>query len=138
MRPVLACLAFVGLLATSGCEFACQNLERDRITSPNGEVDVVLFTRDCGTATALSSQVALVKRGEPVRNAGNVRMSEREIVIRPRWAGDTLVIAYRAAGGLRRHDKVNGLPIRYEVHSLSSPRDTAAQAGSFTVVPDSP
>ena len=53
-------------------EGLCGNTEVNRLASPDGTREAVLFERSCGATTDFSSQVSIVARGESIgRNSGN-------------------------------------------------------------------
>lgn len=57
----------------------CQNTLYEDITSPSSEYKVVVFERDCGATTRISSQVSIIKTGKDLPNSpGNIFISETD------------------------------------------------------------
>ncbi|MFV0368437.1 MAG: hypothetical protein ACK5KM_08260 [Hyphomicrobiaceae bacterium] len=54
-------IALASFIALSACSDPCANKEIARALSPDGEWLAVLFTRDCGATTSISTQVTLMK-----------------------------------------------------------------------------
>ena len=111
-RRLIAC---TGLIATSACGGLCANTITSRTTSPNGDRDAVVFTRDCGATTAYSTQVTLTPAGAKVPNqAGDVFVVPDSTDVRLEWLGsDTLLIRYRRTNPYLKADQVKGVTIRY-------------------------
>lgn len=61
--------------------------------SPNGELQAVLFRRNCGATTAHSTQVTILKAGEKLPNAGgNAFVAEGEPPVIVRWVDNKHLI----------------------------------------------
>ena len=58
-------LAMAGLLSLAGCGRLdpCENKVLSRVASPDGEMEAIVFVRDCGATTAYSTQVSVVRKG---------------------------------------------------------------------------
>jgi len=110
--------AAVVLAAVASCgKSGCTNSVRERITSPDGRYDAVVFDRDCGATTAISVQVALVEVGGSVPDKpANVFVSEDNPRIKLEWrARHHLLIMFDAASRVtRREDRQNGVMISYD------------------------
>ena len=60
----------------SGCSDFCTNEVVRSAPSPDGRQLAILFLRDCGATTALSSQISILPRGEAVSgSSGNLFVS---------------------------------------------------------------
>jgi hypothetical protein len=132
----------VALLALSatGCEL-CTNVIVETLPSPNGELDAVLYQRDCGATTGFSTQVSVVPEGEEVVN-GNVLSADCDGGSAPaaswggppaeiKWLGDRrLLVRYHAKSRLFKAEK----EVRISVGSGSGRRTTVAV--EIEAVPD--
>jgi hypothetical protein len=47
-------------LITSACDSGCANERLETVKSPDGDLQAVLFRRDCGTTTDYSTQVSII------------------------------------------------------------------------------
>ncbi|RPF71423.1 hypothetical protein [Aurantiacibacter spongiae] len=66
------------VLALAGCDGAvCDNRIVDRLPSPDGRFEAVVFERDCGATTAFSTQLSIGSPGMTPRGAGNVFVASR-------------------------------------------------------------
>lgn len=74
----VAQIAFVFALAigTSGCSDACQNTELSSAGSPDGRWRAVIFQRDCGATTGLSTQVSVLPKAGRLRGGGNAFVAD--------------------------------------------------------------
>jgi hypothetical protein len=66
-----ACRAVLLLSLTAGCNLY-DNKEISRIPSPDGKIEVVIFERDCGAPTDVSTQISILPKGASIHSgAGN-------------------------------------------------------------------
>jgi hypothetical protein len=85
----------------------CANVIVQILPSPDGELEAVLYERDCGATTGFSTQVSVVPKGDAV-GAGNVLVADCDHGTAPgaswggppaaiEWAGDRrLLVRYHA------------------------------------------
>ena len=72
----------------------CGNEELMRLKSPDGLLDAVMFERDCGATTSVSTQVSIVQAGRQLRNeGGNLFVSSGPVVSIGWQAPRTLLIS---------------------------------------------
>lgn len=94
---------------------ACTITEEQRLPAPDGQFDLVVFSRDCGD-TAPNSQAALVPPGEavPVDAASFVSIAAAT-GLTPRWqAAESIDIALPPAAEIFRQDaSVAGIAVTY-------------------------
>lgn len=94
----------------------CSVEERQRLTGPDGEFDLVVFSRQCGD-TAPNSQAALVPKGEdvPYDAASFVSVAAASDLV-PHWtAGGGIGIAVPPDAQIfRQDDNVVGIAVTYE------------------------
>lgn len=76
MRRSLRASFLALAVLVSGCADTCANEIVDRVGSPNGNYDAVLFQRDCGATTGFSTQISLVPAGEDIEGSGNVFVAD--------------------------------------------------------------
>lgn len=95
---------------------ACTIEERSRLTSPDQQFDLVVFSRDCGN-TEPNTQAALVPPGEEVPfDAASFFSVAVDAALSPRWlAADSIEIT-RPAGitALRDDASVAGITVTYK------------------------
>ncbi|QQR39975.1 hypothetical protein [Devosia rhizoryzae] len=95
---------------------ACTITEIERLPAPDGQFDLVTFSRECGTTTAPNSQAALVPPGEEVPyDAAAFFSTDATAALDPRWTGDgviELAIPPRATV-FRQDNAVAGVAVRY-------------------------
>jgi hypothetical protein len=94
---------------------ACTVTETARLTSPDGQFDLVTFSRDCGD-TPPNMQAALVPPAEDVVfDAASFVSVAAAADLAPRWDADGNVEITLPAGAdvLRQDDSVAGISVRY-------------------------
>jgi hypothetical protein len=96
----------------------CGNGIVAEVKSPNGKLKAVVFERNCGATTGVSTQISILPESEELANeVGNVCVVDVFPKVELRWAGNNeLVIAHH--GGARLFHAVqsfDGINIRYEV-----------------------
>ena len=95
MRALLPAIAMAASLA--GCSVGpCENEVLDRVTSPDGKMAALVFSRECGATTGANIQISIVGEGIVPHDAGNTFIMDGASYspdIRPRWIdGDHLVL----------------------------------------------
>jgi hypothetical protein len=89
-------MVLVGVLTLNACDRLCSSEEVTRLTSPDGAVDAVVLTRNCGAATAERTAVVLVRSGDELpatRVADSFRL-RGTFPLELEWDGDTLTIVH--------------------------------------------
>lgn len=101
----LAVFAAAVVTLLSGCSDPCTNSVLERMSSPSGGREAVVYIRACGATTGPSTNVAVLpSQGVEPNGVGNalvlkdpVSMSERSGDTRIRWvSADTLEVSYLA------------------------------------------
>lgn len=90
--------------------------EQVRQTSPDGQFDLVVFSRDCGEATAANTQAALVPPGEAIPyDAASFLSLSVAADLQPRWDayGNIEIAVPPGAEPLRRDPEVAGIAVVY-------------------------
>ncbi len=59
-------------LILGGCPDPCITEVQRELSSPDGRVNAIVFTRDCGAITTPAVHVSVVAKGEAVSTSGNV------------------------------------------------------------------
>lgn len=92
-------LAVTGLISSTvllcSCSDLCGNVELARELSPDGSHALVVFERNCGATTGISTQGSIVEAGESLPNKpGNLFVAEEDWLTRPaaHW-GDNGVLS---------------------------------------------
>jgi hypothetical protein len=83
------CTAVLLLSLTAGCNL-CGNEEISRFPSPDGQIEAVIFERDCGATTDFSTQISIVSKGASVRSGvGNAFIGDSNHGAAPaaKWGG---------------------------------------------------
>lgn len=112
-------------LAVAGCSdlLPCENAEVRRVASPDGEVEVVAFERDCGATTDLSYHVSVLPTGDLLPDdPGNTFVTGRSanlgtLVQTPLvgWRGDSVHIFFVVPREVyEQQQEAAGRPVRYE------------------------
>jgi hypothetical protein len=91
-------LAGISVLAASGCSDAvCKHAEERRISSPNGQSEIVLIYKDCGATTSLVYTIFVVGRGLSPNKDGEVARLEKATKINVEWHSDSVAeVSYAA------------------------------------------
>ena len=95
---------------------ACTIEERERLTSPDQQFDLVIFSRDCGD-TAPNTQAALVPPGEEIPfDAASFFSVGSDAELSAQWlAADSIEIARPAGAEVFRDDaSVAGVTVTYK------------------------
>jgi hypothetical protein len=94
----------------------CKNTVQQRLVSPDGEHEAVVFERDCGATTDYSTQLSVLERGEGLPNRpGNAYIYGHRVPLRIRWeTPNVLRVAYPPGfRGLTERGAVAGVVMRY-------------------------
>ena len=84
---------------------ACRNTPIQTVVSPDGALKAVLFTRDCGATTGLSSQVSIIGGTDDLPDEpGNTFVADlpQGETAAP-WGGPHVEVAWRAPKSLALH-----------------------------------
>ena len=125
MRVTEAAALFLVLL--TGCSDTCQNTTVLTAEPPTGDLKAVLFSRDCGSTTAFSSQVSIITGDEAIDGVGNAFVADTgsgAAKAEP-WGGPRVEMRWIAPGNLlvrydakarvfTQRESVAGVRIRYE------------------------
>jgi hypothetical protein len=117
-------LAVVGLLALAVAAGAwlwqagggCENSIQQRITSPDGQREAVVFERSCGATTDYSTQVSVLRHGGRLPNRpGNAFIYGHQVPLSVQWdAPLELRVAYPPGfQSLTEAQEIGGVRIRY-------------------------
>jgi hypothetical protein len=68
--------AVMALFALEGCTADCNDTMVERLLSPDGKHEAVLFQRDCGATTGFTTQISVVVTGEEVSGSGNTFVAD--------------------------------------------------------------
>ena len=68
--------AAIALIALGGCTADCKDTVVERLLSPDGKPEAVLFQRDCGATTGFTTQISVVESGEEVSGGGNAFVAD--------------------------------------------------------------
>jgi len=126
MRRAALCLL---PLVLAGCGDAlCANRVTQRVLSPDGSREAVVYERDCGATTAYASHVVigapgLVPQGSSalfVATRGNMHRDWGNAEARVDWAGpDRLTITYDALSELFKQDEsMDDVAVSYRQQGL--------------------
>jgi hypothetical protein len=112
-------LAGLATLLCTGCSDACSNSLEQRLPSPDGKNDAVVFVRDCGATTDYSAQLSIVAPMEMPQGAGSVLTTElgsSNAGFQVRWlAPDRLVVQLPSdIAVFKQKQHLGGIVITYE------------------------
>lgn len=65
------CVSFRRLVLVTACSDGCADTLVSQRVAPDGRHRAVLFTRNCGATTGLSTQISVLKPGEVLAGSGN-------------------------------------------------------------------
>ncbi|WEK05242.1 MAG: hypothetical protein P0Y65_02995 [Candidatus Devosia phytovorans] len=84
-----ALIVGAGLWYVAGLAPSCDVSISDRQTAPDGQFDLVVFSRDCGTTTGPNTQAALIPAGDdlPEDAASFVSVGQTDAALDARWDG---------------------------------------------------
>ena len=106
--------ALVWWLFSSG--WSCAHEESQRLRSPDGRWDAVVFDRNCGATTDYSTQVALVRQGSarPGRPGNAFRYAHHTPLVMRWLSPTTLEIRYPpGVAAFSMPSEVDGVQLRY-------------------------
>jgi hypothetical protein len=132
MRLSTRVLAILAVLSgTAGCDVGCANRAVSEAVSPDGRRHAVVFRRDCGATTGVSTQVSVLPVGRSPLGEGNVFVAEGEHgrapeagggpTVRVRWL-DRRTLEVRYGGRvrvLRREARHDDTDVRFVVDSAA-------------------
>ena len=119
-------IALVTLVVSGGgCFelFPCENADVHRVASPDGELEVVSFTRDCGATTAMSYHVSVLPAGESLPSEGGNTFvaghpEDRGAPVQEPlvgWRGDSVHVFFISPREVFKQEaEVAGRPVLYE------------------------
>ncbi|UJW86948.1 hypothetical protein [Devosia sp. SL43] len=90
--------------------------EQARLTSPDGQFDLTIFSRDCGTSTGPNTQAALIPAGGVIpEDAASFASFGTAANLAPRWDGfgNIELTAPEGAEIYRQDDVVAGRSVIY-------------------------
>jgi len=100
----------------SGLVPACNLAISNRLTAPDRQFDLVVFSRDCGTATGPNSQAALIPAGDELpEDATSFASIGATVDLAPRWDGfgNIELTIPEDAEVYRQDDEVAGIAVIY-------------------------
>jgi hypothetical protein len=106
----------------------CSNWIVSEIPSPDGKIKAVIFQRDCGIDTAVSTHVSLLPFSETLRNRkGNLFIAEgnaRRVGLSVVWKGPVAIdLCYKTRREiLRKASRLMGVTVTYS-NAAAQPRD---------------
>lgn len=99
---------------------SCGNVEQQRVSSPDGKRDIVVFERDCGATTDFSTQVSIIRRGGRLpHSAGNTYIYGHRVPIAVAWQSKGVAEVRYPPGfrGLHEWTRAGGVSVRFLVDS---------------------
>jgi hypothetical protein len=115
------------ILLLPACSKMCANEVVSRASSPDGQLEAVMFQRDCGATTAFSTQISVVDARETVTEGGNAFRADDNHGAAPvgdwggpwadlKWLSSThLLIRYASKARLfAKNAKVGGVTVSYQ------------------------
>lgn len=115
----MSTLLLLAALAAGGCDdFGCNTEIVHVALSPAKQYNAITFLRSCGSSSANSTEVSVLKRWAPLHGDGNVFITDAEPEqVRVYWVGDArLRVSYPApARVVRSVTRVGDVTIEYGV-----------------------
>jgi len=107
---------------------ACKNSIIQELQSPNNIYKIVIFSRDCGATTGVSTQVSILKKNKNIKNkSGNICVADTDHDKAPSgpgggpdikaiWLGDNLVEIelHEYARVFKQEREYDGITIKYK------------------------
>lgn len=94
--------------------FACANEVVERLPSPDGTWEAVVFTRNCGATTDYSTQVSILPAGGvPSDRPGNTYITAHATRVEVTWEASHAAVIRRAVTGTIEHPEVGGIRVRF-------------------------
>jgi len=83
--------------------------------SPDGKLQAVAFTYDCGATTGYSTQVSILPKGKTINSSGNVLVTDGQNRIDVQWLSNTDLIIKNTKGltTYKQLSSYNGVNIKY-------------------------
>lgn len=103
-------------LALAGCgDVGCGNKVTARVSSPDGHMDAVVFTRDCGATTVFSTQLSVVSSGQLPEGSGNLLVLDGSAPLKLSWSSsDSLSVSgLGQAKVFHEATQLNGVEVSY-------------------------
>lgn len=101
-----------GLLDLSPCE----NNVKQEVVAPDGQMKIVVFSRDCGATMGFNSQATILRAGEKLPDqGGSVFVTDKDDVT-VQWDGPARIrVSMKGSGeDFRKESSVMGIEIVYE------------------------
>ena len=122
---LFVCLSAVLLLGIVGIALflflapsICQNTVAFERPSPDGTYKAVVFDRDCGATTALSTQISILKSTESLKNStyGNcVIFHDEGTGIDFHWKSEKELLVDLGSEPMKRNDVCAGVHVTYRI-----------------------
>jgi hypothetical protein len=94
--------------------FACGNEVVERLPSPDGMREAVVFTRNCGATTDYSTQVSILPAGGVLPDRpGNTYVTAHPTRVEVTWEGSHVAVIRRAVTGTTEQAEVGGIQVRF-------------------------
>ena len=101
---IMAALGVAGL--GWGISSGCANTEQQRVLSPDGRREAVVFERDCGATTDYSTQVSVLTAGAALPNTpGNAYIYGHRTRLAVTWPSPTVVAIEYSSGARGLHEQ---------------------------------
>lgn len=116
LTVIPAVLIGAGLWYVAALLPSCNLSEQARLTSPDRQFDLVVFSRDCGSTTGPNSQAALIPAGDELPDdAASFFSVGAAADLEPRWDGfgNIELVAPDGAEIYRQDDTVAGVAVIY-------------------------
>ena len=95
---------------------SCGNVEQQRVSSPGGDRDIVVFERNCGATTDFSTQVSIIRRGAGLpHGAGNAYIYGHRVPLDVGWESKNVAAVRYPPGfrGLHEWARAAGVRVRF-------------------------
>jgi hypothetical protein len=112
-RALIFSIFVLGFVGCFGAD--CVNDVREELSSPNGKMKVVVFSRNCGATTDFNTQASVLRKEEKLPDkAGNAFIIDKGAAdVSWRKDGSVLVVLERGARVFKKETSVGGVPIEY-------------------------
>lgn len=107
----------------------CANRVVERVRSPDGRYDLVIFARNCGATTAYSTQVSVLPAAMQLPDrAGNAFRLAADVPVRAEWESGAQAIVHYPLGlrVAQQSPTVGDVRIRYVGERVRTPEASAA------------
>jgi hypothetical protein len=116
MNAIRVAAGFVVLAVLTSCSDLCSNEIVQSVASPSGSLKAVVFTRDCGATTGISTQVSILGSGRSLPNEGGNAFIIGDIApVVLEWKSDAalLVSGFGGHKAFKQGTAVSGVTITY-------------------------